>query len=397
MLRKHEPVSEESMNHVSPRYTICETLRSIYHSTADESIRLKCRTATAMAKAMTARLTEYKRNQTDLWDYKAPTKPIDVLFLAYDDNANTGYRFMQCARHLGLQAVMFKGKRHPFGYPVQAPVLPLLSHTLYDAPTTVLAPGLESLIESARVVHLIASTIPVCKVKWGNVVVQHGGTVYRQFPGECNSVFNQIASHTIIQCPDLLGLGAKNEHWIYYPVDTNLIRPDFSPKGRPAVVGHFPSNADVKGWSAVERVCRKLQDEGVIKWVGSTERVNWKANLDRMRACDIIVEGCNAHQGTKAYGEWGNTALEACALGCAVVTHCLSQDKYRETYGCELGFTVANDEQALGPALRHLANLHSNGDLRDEKERGRKWVEQNHSIPATANRLWDEVYKEFFS
>jgi Zn-dependent protease with chaperone function len=115
-----------------------------------------------------------------------------------------------------------------------------------------------------------------------------------------------------------------------------------------------------------------------------------------MRACDIIVEGCNANQGTKAYGEWGNTALEACALGCAVVTHCLSQDKYREAYGCELGFTVANDEQALESALRRMADMPAN-DLMSEKERGRKWVEQHHSIPATANRLWDEVYKEFFS
>ena len=59
MLRKHEPVSEEQMNWVSPKNTICETIRQAYHIIDNEEARLKLRIATAMAKSMSKKLTQY--------------------------------------------------------------------------------------------------------------------------------------------------------------------------------------------------------------------------------------------------------------------------------------------------------------------------------------------------
>ena len=60
--KRREPVSEKTM--LNTRYkghhTICETLREIYISTDDEEIKLKCRLATSMAKAMQNRLKKYK-------------------------------------------------------------------------------------------------------------------------------------------------------------------------------------------------------------------------------------------------------------------------------------------------------------------------------------------------
>lgn len=353
-----------------------------------------------MAKAMTKKLTEYKRNwqsgffdDNDNYPINKNRKPIDVLFLCWDDNANTGYRFWMCAKYLGLNAVMFKGKQHDFGYPAQAPLHPSLSSLpICAAPVTVMAPGLESLINNSHVIHMIASTYPMAAVNWAkkNVVVQHGGTVYRQNPGACNSLFNQFAKKTVIQCPDLMGLGAVNEKWIYYPVDTVNIKPDFRKKGEKIIVGHFPSNPIVKGTAEIEMVIRRLITEGFpVEYVGSTKRVLWLENLQRMAQCDIIIEGCNAYQGDKVYGEWGNTALEASALGCAVITHCLSKDKYEKEFG-ELGPIIANNPGELKSVL---LKTH---DWTFQKKRCRKWVINNHSIPATANRLWDLVYKDFF-
>jgi hypothetical protein len=400
------------MEWISPDNTICQALREIYHSTDNPKARLRCREATAMAKAMSAKLEEYQRNwSSGFWDTNphfrqvagdkaADRKPIDVLFLAYDDNANTGYRFWQCARFLGLNAVMFKGKAHPFGYPQQAPVHPSLANRpLYDYPTTVMAPGLESLMASAHVIHLLASTYPLARINYRgrHVVAQHGGSVYRQNPEGCNEIFNQIATRTIIQCPDLLGLGANNEALIYYPVDTDRLQPDFSRKGDGRiVVGHFPSSPSVKGTETITAVVENLVAKGLpIRWAGSTRLVSWPDNIKRMAACDVIVEGCNAAQGDKVYGEWGNTALEASALGCAVVTHCLHEDVYRGEYGVDLGLTVANDPAALEGKLRRIA-LMPEDKLTKLKKSGRKWVEDTHSIPATARRLWDLVYKGLF-
>lgn len=403
-IHEHKPISEEAMQWISPENTICNTLREIFNSIENEDARLKLRIATSMAKSMSAKLAEYNRNwRSGFWEEneKFPVnyqrKPIDVLFLCWDDNANTMYRFWQCAKYLGLNSVMFKGKPHAFGYPQQAPIHPSLTgRPISMSPTTIPAPGIESLIDSAHVIHLGASTYPLAAINWKNknVVVQHGGTVYRQQPDLCNAVFNQIAKTSIIQCPDLLGLGSINEQWIYYPVDTAKLKPDFSPKGDVPVIGHFPSNAKVKGTETIERVLSDLAHDGLkFVYVGSSERVPWAENLKRMSQCDIIIEGCNESQDGKRYGEWGNTALEAAALGCAVITHCLSWDKYSEEFG-DFGPYKANSAIELESAIRHIL---SGDNIQKTKRRCRKWVEKSHSIPVTANRLWDLVYKDYFS
>ena len=67
-LRKHDPVPEADMYKRSPRYTLCECLRDIYHEAykiGSESIQLNARIATAMAKAMDARLKVHDRNYCD--------------------------------------------------------------------------------------------------------------------------------------------------------------------------------------------------------------------------------------------------------------------------------------------------------------------------------------------
>jgi hypothetical protein len=360
-----------------------------------------------MAKAMTAKLESYKRNSSKgMWDenekYPFDKKPIDVLFLTYDDNCNTGYRFWMCAKYLGLNAVMFKGKAHPFGYPMQAPIHPSLSNKPVSAsPTMVPAGGIESLIHSAKVVHLIASFYPIAAINWKGcfVVAQHGGTVYRQHPDECNNVFEQIGvRHTIIQCPDLLGLGAKNEHWIYYPVDTVKLQPDFSRKHPDKlIIGHFPSNPEVKGTATIEKVIKELYKKypGKFTYIGSTEQVSWKDNLDRMRKCDIIIEGCNVKQGNKNYGTFGNTALEAAALGCIVATHDIFTENYIKEHGIKYPLIISNNEETLYNNIESLI-LSKDDDILKLKKAAREWAENNHSIPVTANRLWDKVYKNFF-
>ena len=60
--KKREPVSEKVMRNTryEGHHTICETLREIWQASDDEEIKLKCRLATAMAKAMQNRLKRYK-------------------------------------------------------------------------------------------------------------------------------------------------------------------------------------------------------------------------------------------------------------------------------------------------------------------------------------------------
>jgi ABC-type Zn uptake system ZnuABC Zn-binding protein ZnuA len=69
MLHKHEPIAEKVMGHVSPNNSVCQVLRDIYHRTDDPYIKLNCRVAVTMAKKMSDKLTEHKKEwQEGFWD-----------------------------------------------------------------------------------------------------------------------------------------------------------------------------------------------------------------------------------------------------------------------------------------------------------------------------------------
>ncbi len=61
-LKKREPIDEREMDITrwEGHHSICQTLRDIYHLTADPEIKLKARVAMAMTKAMHEKLKYYK-------------------------------------------------------------------------------------------------------------------------------------------------------------------------------------------------------------------------------------------------------------------------------------------------------------------------------------------------
>jgi hypothetical protein len=292
---------------------------------------------------------------------------------------------------LGLNALMIKANPHPFMYPEQAIVHP--SFMGVDDPRY---PRIEDMVAGAKVVHFIGSTAVAgfLKREGQHVVVQHGGTIYRESHGQINDHFNQYADAAIIQCPDLLGLGAKNEHLIYYPVDTEFIQPDYKRRAEKLIIGHFPSNPDVKGTKLIEDVIFSLRNSPLgekFRYVGDCRQVSWVDNLKRMRECDVIIETCNTTLNGNKYGEWGNTALEASALGKVVITNSLSEDIYMKEYGsCTL--RIANDAEQLEKTLTNVIG-YSDDVLQAAKVTSRQWVELKHSMKATSERIWHKVYK----
>jgi len=234
-------------------------------------------------------------------------------------------------------------------------------------------------------------------------VVQHGGTMYRMHADACNDLFNGFSDATIAQYPTLLGLGAKNECWIPYPVDTKLIQPDYERHGGDKIlIGHFPSSKEVKGTENIVRVINRLESDPAFRdhfeYIGVRpgvyypgDIVGWYMNLKRLERCDIVIETCQSEFDGKPFGEWGNTALEAAALGKIVVTNSIHSDLYKKEFGSS-ALNIANNEAELELVLQELLSL-PDTEIESRKEKSRVWVETKHSIPATADRLWDLVYK----
>ena len=67
-----EPIRESymDMKRFEGHHSICQTLRDIYHMTDDEKLKLKCRVAMAMTKAMHEKLKKYKQMEME----KIPVK-----------------------------------------------------------------------------------------------------------------------------------------------------------------------------------------------------------------------------------------------------------------------------------------------------------------------------------
>ena len=191
---------------------------------------------------------------------------IDVLMLARNDWANTGYRFSKCLELLGLRVLYLKGCTHRFGYPQQAPVDVSLNQMYNNYPVKVHAPHFGSIARAANTLHYIATSFidTGTDLTEKNVVVQHGGSTYRIEPERANAVFNPFTSAAIIQCPDLLNLGANNEHLIYYPVDTHLIQPHYRKDAGKITVGHFPSSPKNKGTAKILDVIDKMTKDSSI-------------------------------------------------------------------------------------------------------------------------------------
>lgn len=402
-LHKHEPIDEAQMLVDSPNHSICEVLRQIYHKSTDPDVRLNARVATTMAKAMTAKLSTYNKQwYSDFWDPNPNYNfKLQTLMMSQHDWANTGWRFFKLLQLIGVKGIIVKGELHPFDYPKQAPIHPALANK--GSAMLIRAPGLKPLADEAEILHFYASTYVNTGVDPHSkpVIMQHGGSAYRKHHEKLNAIYNEFVDSTIIQCPDLLGLGAVNEVLIYYPVDTQLIKPRYDRLlDDRLVIGHFPSNPLVKGTENILKVIEKLKADKALssrfKYVGTdnaskmTHIVPWEHNIDRIAKCDILIETCSPDLDGRVYGEWANAALEAAASGCIVVTNTLTPELYAKEYG-DCALHIANDPEALEKKLRDLISL-SDDEIQKEKEAARKWAVDKHGMIATAKRLWDKVY-----
>lgn len=331
---------------------------------------------------------------------------LDVLMLAQFDYANTGYRFSKCLELLGLNVLFYKGGRSRSNHPKQGEVYKGIRKGKKGKHRNVVrVPSLRPLVEKAKVIHFIASVFvnTGADLSKKKVVVQHGGSRYRQGHERLNQIFNPIANASIIQMPELMGLGAKNETYVAFPVDTGYLQPDFKRKDcNKLLIGHFPTSTVVKGTGTVLEAIQELEAIPELRdrfeYVGTTildtpaKRfgVSWEENLDRVRRCDVVIDGCKLKQGGETYGEWGNAAFEAAALGTIPITHSLKVDFYESIYG-ECPMYIANSKDEIVSRLKAILMM-SDEELLTEKKMIRDWIVEKHSLKATAKRLWDEVY-----
>jgi glycosyltransferase involved in cell wall biosynthesis len=305
---------------------------------------------------------------------------MNVVLLSDMDNANLSYILTQSLRSAGVEASSYKKALHNYKYPEQS-----------------------SLFKDCNMIKIIADAdiIQYMHSKFIDVggdhsskkrVVFHGGSAYRKKSNFRNKIFNNIVDISIIQTGDMLGLGSKNEKWLLPPINTEVLKPNYTFQGiNVPIFAHYPSNPKKKGTSIIKSIINKLNLNTIFNCeiVG----VEWQKQIQRMSECDIYIELFLPILGNRKYGEWGMTALEAASLGKIVVTNFLSLDRYKIEYG-NCPFVVCNTIDQLEKNIFELSKM-SKDEILEKKRLTRKWVEKYHSYQAVGKKL-KSFYDELF-
>jgi len=314
---------------------------------------------------------------------------VDVLFLSRVDYACLGYTLAESLKSVGAKAVALSSKASYW-------------RTSSDQASVCSEAAITAAVAKAHTIvwmHSLYRQLPKGLLTGKQCVVFHGGTRYRRSFKGLNALFKDVTHLSLVQTGELLGKGAKNEHWLLPPVDTKGIEPDYSFKSdEKIIIGHFTSHLgssralSVKGTPSIKSVIASLKKSELGNCFEFRSNkppvVPWRENLHRMAECDIYIESLSQGEETnRNKHDWSITALEACALGCVTISNFLFEKRYQKEYG-EHGLVVANTRDALKETLRKLLQM-DREELLAMKHKARQWVEEKHSYEAVGRRLKD--------
>lgn len=333
-----------------------------------------------------------------------------ILMLTNNDWSNTCYKFKKCFELQNINCILIKLNNHIFEYPEQGiiskvkynmvsqyPVIVNITNKMFINTIKLIASRVKYIWCHSSTLFMF-DNIPIYKYfKNIEYIVSHGGTTYREQPIYVGNIFNKFVTKTLIQCPDLLDLNKdnKNEELIYYPVDLNSFKPNFSLKNSEKLVfGHNPSTSKIKGTQTILNTLNLFEDK--LIYIGQqkeykyhsleAERVPWNEQILKYQNYDVYIETLNPSINGKPYGEWGNTCLEAIASGCIVITNCIHLNKYIKYYKNIPPLFIANTQDELICQINKLLSMSKN-EIIEEKKKHYNWVEKYHSMSKCSERL----------
>lgn len=303
------------------------------------------------------------------------TQTMKVLFLCNRDFANLGYLFAECLKANDVSAICMKVIYNPRKSVIgQGTIIKSKEH-------------LRPFVESADVIiwmHSQYVDLSGMNSAGKTFGVFHGGTKYRRSAKRVNKLFNPKIDFTLTQSTEgtMLNRGAKNESWVFPPVDTTMLQPSYDMQDK-IIIGHFPSQPKAKGSTQICSVINKLRN-GPLKdhftYMYGGSLVPWKRNLINLAYCDIYIDSIT-HAG------WGLAILEAAALGTIGVAGFGLRKEYEELYGpCPLPDLAAHDLDGLYNILETLI-LTDRKELIEKKKEYRQWVENYHTIEFIGKEL----------
>ena len=304
---------------------------------------------------------------------------VRVLNVCIDDWANFSHDNAKALRSVGIDCVDVKINKHIFNYQTES--------TLMDWAGVFKEVGKADVVQ---IMHSCAHTLLAIKpyLNGKRLFVVHAGTVYRQHHVHLNSVFDPYVEKSIIALGEFATL-CEGATYVVGAVDTDKFQPNYILGNRGKIVGHYPSNANVKGTGTIDQMVARNPKRGDFQFRYNTGFVDHAEVIKRYAGTDIYIELFAPLQAGKPYGSWGITALEVAAMGKVCITNHTWKDVYEDAYG-DIGLAVANTEEEFQEQLSRFISMTSK-ELREEQLKTRSWVKLKHSYKATGTRYLEEI------
>ena len=300
---------------------------------------------------------------------------IRVLNIASNDYANMSHNNANALRSIGVYCNDYALSIHPFGYTSQSKAVS--KDRIRDIVNTF------DVVQIFHTCPVLLNVIQEANFK-GKIIVYHSGTRYRNEPEYWNRVFNPIVHRCITDQTEFMELGAKDIEYLAPHTD---LKPTEKRKEGKLIIGHYPSNALVKGTKEIREMLEPFKDDFEIR-IDETI-IPHEENLKRIAECHIYIELFKPELNGKPYGCYGVTAFEATALGCLVVTNDLNRDVYESVFNNH-SFLIANDKDTFKRMMLALARFRVD-NLNPSKILNSTNFYNNHSIESTGKRILDLI------
>lgn len=287
-----------------------------------------------------------------------------ILVSSSNDYASFGHSMGKALRSIGVDCIDTTLSKHPFNYGTESKVV---SRETFKT-LSVLADHV-----------IICHSCPILFDLNGNpnFSVIHTGTRYREAPKYFNELFQSAKRHLSDQT-EFMRLGKMD--YIVSAIDPAIYKP--KPIGSKLIVGHFPSNPEVKGTNEIIEMLKPFKDQFEIR-IG-LKQVSHEEQIKRMQECDVIIELFKPTLNGKPYGCFGVTALEGLMLGKLVITQDLEDRTYKEAYGDHL-FVNAKTPHQFKTALESIQSYFTDSVSKQIHED----AVARHGYEATGKRLME--------
>lgn len=289
-----------------------------------------------------------------------------VLNISRNDYANMSHENANALRSIGVHCEDYSYNRHTFVYLTESKPIDIQ--------------GLTAIFRTFDIIQIFHTDNELLKVVHSHpkVIIYHTGTRYRQQPKHYDEVFKH---YTILtdQCEFINGF-----NMLYIAPHTALRH---VPKRiqEKLIVGHYPSNPEVKGTDAIIRMLEPFHNDFEIRI--DTKKVTHQQNLQRVSECHIYIELFAPTQGGNPYGCFGVSAFEATGLGCLVVTNNINPWAYESVYG-QSPFLTPNTEQKFVNTIKALRDRRTFDYAVDTMHSG---FYLKHGIESTGKRILELI------